>query len=71
MYLDFLVEIPEVKGKITKKKKGDTVYVNYEIGRTYNLERKYNVPERDREGFKIGSNEDGSQRMLPYVLSGG
>lgn len=46
MYLDFLVKIPDVEGKITKKPKGDSVYVNYEIGRKYNPEKKYNIPER-------------------------
>ena len=46
MYLDFFVEIPDVKGKITTKKKGSSVYVNYEIGRDYDPEKKYNVPRR-------------------------
>lgn len=46
MYLDFLVEIPNIKGKITKKTKGNSVYVNYELGRVYDSEKKYNVPKR-------------------------
>lgn len=46
MYLDFFIEIPDVKGKITTKKKGSSVYVNYEIGRDYDPEKKYNVPRR-------------------------
>lgn len=46
MYLDFLVKIPDVEGKITVKKKGDSKYVYYEIGREYNKEKKYNVPQR-------------------------
>lgn len=29
MYLDFLVEVPAVKGKITRKKKGNNTYINY------------------------------------------
>ena len=39
MYLDFFIEIPDVKGKITTKKKGSSVYVNYEIGRDYDPEK--------------------------------
>lgn len=46
MYLDFLVEVPDVQGKITTKKKGNAVYVNYEIGRKYYKDRKYTIPER-------------------------
>ena len=46
MYLDFLVEIPNLKGKITTKPKGDAIYVNYELGRTYDPDKKYNVPKR-------------------------
>ena len=29
MYLDFLVKVPDEKGKITAKAKGNAVYVNY------------------------------------------
>ena len=46
MYLDFLVAVPNVKGKITHKPKGDAIYVNYEYGREYDREKKYNVPKR-------------------------
>ncbi len=62
MYLDFLVEIPDVKGKITKKRKGDAVYVNYEIGRKYNPERKYNVPDRKPIG-KVSKSDP--TKMIP------
>ena len=41
MYLDFLVEVPDEKGKITKKSKGNSIYVNYEIGREYDKVKKY------------------------------
>ena len=33
MYLDFLVKIPFVQGKITRRKKKDAVYVEYEYDR--------------------------------------
>jgi hypothetical protein len=46
MYLDFFVDIPDVKGKITRKPKGNAVYINYEYGREYDRERKYNIPTR-------------------------
>lgn len=46
MYLDFLVEVPDEKGKITTKTKGDAVYVNYEVGREYYPDRQYTIPKR-------------------------
>ena len=46
MYFDFLVKVPEIKGKITTKPKGDAIYVYYEVGRIYNKEKRYNIPER-------------------------
>ena len=50
MYLDFLVPIPDVRGKITTKQKGDSIYVNYEVGRQYDSGKKYNVPKRSTIG---------------------
>ena len=42
MFKDFLVSTPDEKGKITtqtrKTQAGKTVYVLYEIGRTYNAD---------------------------------
>ena len=50
MFKDFLVSTPDEKGKITtqtrKTQAGKTVYILYEIGRTYNAAKKYNVPHR-------------------------
>jgi hypothetical protein len=46
MYLDFLVEVPDEKGKITTKKKGDAIYVNYEVGREYLPDRQYTILKR-------------------------
>ena len=45
MYLDFLIEIPDVPGKITTKEKGNAVYVNYEVGREYYPDKKYTIPK--------------------------
>ena len=50
MFKDFLVSTPDEKGKITtqtrKTQAGKTVYILYEIRRTYNAAKKYNVPHR-------------------------
>lgn len=50
MYLDFLVEIPDVKGKITRRKKGGTTYINFEFGRLYDPGKQYNTPLRSTIG---------------------
>ena len=46
MYYDFTVKIPDAPGKIVLKKKGDSVYVQYEYDRVYDAERKFNIPKR-------------------------
>lgn len=46
MYLTSKVQVPDCEGKITRKKIDKTKYVYYEIGRTYNKEKKYTVPTR-------------------------
>lgn len=46
MYLDFLVKIPDAKGRITRKPKGNATYINYEYGREYDPDRKFNIPKR-------------------------
>ena len=46
MYLDFLVKIPFVQGKITRRKKNDAVYVEYEYDRIYDPVRQYTFPKR-------------------------
>jgi len=46
MFYDFTVKIPVVPGRIILKKNGDATYVLYEISRTYNPEKRYNVPRR-------------------------
>ena len=60
MYLDFLVEVPSEKGKITTKPKGDAIYVNYELGREYDPDKKYNVPKR----VTIGKLSKANDRMM-------
>ena len=46
MSLDFLVKIPFVQGKITRRKKKDAVYVEYEYDRIYDPVRQYTFPKR-------------------------
>ena len=46
MYLDFLVKIPFVQGKITRRKKKDVVYIEYEYDRIYDPIRQYTFPKR-------------------------
>jgi transposase len=62
MYLDFLVEVPDVPGKITMKKRGKTTHVDYEYDREYLPERKYTIPRRVAIG-KLA--EEGSNMMRP------
>lgn len=60
MYLDFLVKVPSVQGKITTKEKGGTVYVNYEVGREYYPDRKYTIPKR----VTIGKLSKADRKMM-------
>lgn len=46
MYLDFLVKIPFVPGKITRRKKKDVVYIEFEYDRIYDPVRQYTFPKR-------------------------
>ena len=61
MYLDKAVMIPKRKG-ISYKSKGDTNYVIYEVGRKYDPEKQYTVPERVQIGIQIPSEPE---MMLP------
>jgi transposase len=57
MYLDFLVELPDAPGKITRKKKGDVVYIDYEYARDYLPERKYTIPRRSTIGKLVAGDK--------------
>lgn len=46
MYYDYTVKIPQVKGKIITKKKGDSTYVLFQYGQQYHAEKKYAIPQR-------------------------
>ena len=53
MYLNKPVRIPELPGKITYKKHGDTRYVQYEISRRYDNDLHYSHVERVVIGVQI------------------
>ena len=53
MYLNQPVFIPKVQGKITFQKKGDSSYVMYETGRTYDPNRRYTLVDRRVIGIRI------------------
>lgn len=55
MYLDALVRVPQVKGKITFRTKGNTTYVEFENERVYLPEKKYTVVNRKTIGKLSGT----------------
>ena len=69
MYLDFLVDIPSVPGKITRKTKNGITYINYEYGRDYDPDRKFNIPKRatiGKESRADASKMQPNQNFLTY-----
>ncbi len=62
MYLDSPVEIPDVPGKIVRKKVKETVYIYYEYARSYDPERQFNIPKRTTIGKAVS---DDSNMMIP------
>ena len=50
MYLSYLVDVPDKKGKITFRQKGNAKYVYYEYDRVYDPERKYTIVKRSTIG---------------------
>ena len=62
MYLNQPIPIPKVQGKITFQKKGDSSYVMYETGRTYDPNRRYTLVDRKVIGIRIPGQPD---LMLP------
>ncbi len=62
MSSDFSVEIPDIPGKITRKKQGSIYYVMYELDRTYYPEKKYTKVKRTMLGRVCPDNAD---RMFP------
>lgn len=50
MYLGYLVDVPDEKGKITFRQKGNAKYVYYEYDRVYDPKRKYTIVKRSTIG---------------------
>ena len=46
MYLDFLVKIPDVIGKMTRRKKGESIYIEYAYNRVYHPKKQYTTVSR-------------------------
>ena len=62
MYLDCVVDVPDIPGKITHQKKKNAVYIDFEYERIYYPERKYTIPKR----VTIGKlDPDNPERMVP------
>ena len=62
MYLDFHVKIPEVPGKITRRKKGNSTYIEFEYDRVYDPKRQFTIAKRATIGKESTSD---SLMMLP------
>ena len=62
MYLGYLVDVPDEKGKITFRQKENAKYVYYEYDRVYDPKRKYTIVKRSTIG-KL-SDED-PNKMCP------
>ena len=62
MYFDYLVDVPDEKGKITFREKGKAKYVYYEYERVYDPNRKYTTVKRSTIG-KMSDEEP--SRMRP------
>ncbi|SHJ13168.1 Transposase DDE domain-containing protein [Butyrivibrio fibrisolvens DSM 3071] len=60
MYLDAYVKVPEVKGKITFRTKGNTTYVEFEYDRVYSTEKQYTDVKRKT----IGKLADEDKRIM-------
>lgn len=58
MYLDYLVDVPDEKGKITFREKGNAKYVYYEYERVYDPKRKYTTVKRSTIGKLSDENPD-------------
>lgn len=65
MYLHCSVEIPDVPGKITRKKKKDTIYIDFEYDRIYYPDRQYTIPRRATIGKQL---PDDPNRMIPNEI---
>ena len=54
MYSSSHIQVPDVPGKIVRRKKGNGIYVLYEVARVYDPKRQFNVPESVRNFVSMG-----------------
>lgn len=62
MYLNTVVKIPEVHGKIAKERHGKITYIKFEYDRIYNPEKRFTYPKRVTIGKLL---ESDSTMMVP------
>jgi len=62
MYADVKVEIPDEKGKITRKTINGTTYIYYQLERVYDPDKKYSIPRSTPIGKLL---EDNHSMMIP------
>ena len=60
MYFTELVDVPNVPGKIVFRKKYNSVYVHYEVGREYKKDKQYTIPKR----VIIGKKKEGEENKM-------
>lgn len=58
MYLSSYIPVPNIPGKIVRRKKGDNTYVLYEVARVYDPKRQFNVPKRVVIGKLVSDADD-------------
>ena len=61
MYLDYITDIPDVKGKITYRTKGNARYVYYEYDRIYDPAKQYTTVKRVTIG-KVSDDDETKMR---------
>lgn len=61
MYLDIVVPVPKVTGKISRQKTRSGTYVHYIIDRVYDPKKKHTVPKR----IIIGRLAEDGENMIP------
>ena len=61
MYLDYLTDIPDVRGKITYRTKGDARYVYFEYDRIYDPVKQYTTVKRVTIG-KVSDDDETKMR---------
>ena len=73
MYLNRVVKIPEMKGKIGFRKYQDQKYVQYVVGRRYDPLKKYTVAERVIIGIQIPARPEymiPNENYFAYCMGG-